>query len=302
MAARRSLFAHLDRQRWNRLSSDWPAWQDDQMTSNAESVPLLEFDPSRAAFVEPVAAQGCPDAPLAAVACFFPEIVAELAKGGHAVADLTSREPLWEIDYQGRKLGIFYPGVGAPLAASTLERVIAAGCRTIIACGGAGALVPQLSMGHHVITVTSAIRDEGTSFHYVPPSREIVVDIHVVSTMSNLVIERGLPHMAGKTWTTDALYRETSARVARRQAEGCLTVEMEASAMISVAAFRDVQFGQYLYAADDLSGDIWDDRDWREAADVRWLLVNLAAQAALTLAPDQLQQAADRSTSPCGAD
>ena len=69
-----------------------------------------------------------------------------------------------------------------------------------------------------------------------------------------------VPYVPGKTWTTDALYRETRGKVERRVAEGCLTVEMEAAAFFAVAAFRGVTFGQLLYAGDDLSGDAWDQR------------------------------------------
>ena len=85
------------------------------------------------------------------------------------------------------------------------------------------------------------------------------------------------------TWTTDALYRETRAKVERRVAEGCLTVEMEAAAFFAVAAFRGVTFGQLLYAGDDLSGEGWDGRGWDEHLEGRELLFRLAAEAVLRL-------------------
>jgi uridine phosphorylase len=89
--------------------------------------------------------------------------------------------------------------------------------------------------------------------------------------------------VTGKTWTTDGLYRETRAKVSRRVAEGCLTVEMEAAAFFAVARFRGVSFGQMLYAGDDLSGEVWDPRGWTHDAKGRDLLFRLAAEAVLAI-------------------
>ncbi len=80
------------------------------------------------------------------------------------------RNPIYEIDHDGRRLVVMHPGVGAPLAAGFLEELIARGCRTFVACGGAGVLVPDVALGH-VIVPTSAVRDEGTSYHYLPSLR-----------------------------------------------------------------------------------------------------------------------------------
>ena len=262
-------------------------WHNEIVIMPDDTIPLLEFDGARAAFVDPASTQPQVDAPASAVACFFPETIHELTKdSGRILMELPSREPLWEIIYHGKRLGIFYPGLGAPLACNSLERVIAAGCRSIIACGGSGAMRADLAMGHHAIVVTAAIRDEGTSYHYLPPAREVLADPKVVSQLSQVVQRRGIPSIAGRTWTTDGYFRETPARVGRRRAEGCLTVEMEAAAMMAVAQFRGIEFGQLLYAGDDLSGEAWDDRDWRQAVEVRRLLVDLAAEAALAVIDD----------------
>src|ERR1700749_1261754 len=82
---------------------------------------------------------------------------------------------LWEMEPGGLRLALFHPGVGAPLAGAMLEQVIARGGRGVIACGGAGALVPELGMGHAVI-LTGAVRDEGPSFHYLPAGRVVSAD------------------------------------------------------------------------------------------------------------------------------
>ncbi|MBN9741999.1 purine-nucleoside phosphorylase [Amycolatopsis sp. A1MSW2902] len=226
------------------------------------------------------------NAPTAAVACFFPEIIATMTEGvdsARPLLELPSRIPLWEIKYSGQRLALFYPGTGAPLAAYTMERVIASGCRNIIACGGAGAVQPNTDMGESIFIVSEAVRDEGTSYHYLPPSRSVAADQEVASLLADVVTKRDLKYQKCKTWTTDAYFRETISRRNRRQEEGCETVEMEAAALIAVAAFRQIRFGQYLYAGDDISGAVWDSREWWHATELRHLVVELAAEAALRL-------------------
>jgi uridine phosphorylase len=177
----------------------------------------------------------------------------------------------------------FHPGVGAPLAAIHLEIAIASGGRAVVACGGAGAVRPGLALGH-VVVPTAALRDEGTSFHYLPPSRLVTLDAGAAEALVGVLRRHDRPHTTGLTWTTDGVYRETAGRIRDRQAEGCLTVEMETAALAAVAAFRGVPFGQYLYAGDDVSGPEWDHRRWTRS-EVRAELLDLAVEATGTLAP-----------------
>jgi purine-nucleoside phosphorylase len=92
-----------------------------------------------------------------------------------------------------------------------------------------------------------------------------------------------VPYLTGKTWTTDAIYRETPDKIALRRDEGCLSVEMEAAAFFAVAQFRGVTFAQILYGGDDLSAESWDSRHWQHQASVREKLFWLAAEACLML-------------------
>ena len=104
-----------------------------------------------------------------------------------------------------------------------------------------------------------------------------------VNTLVSTLNERGIPYRVGKTWTTDAPYRETAIKIEKRRAEGCLTVEMESAALIAVAQFRKVLFGQALYGGDDLSGSEWDNRQWQSRNDIRESLFWLCADACLSL-------------------
>ena len=134
-----------------------------------------------------------------------------------------------------------------------------------------------------IIIVSSAVRDEGVSYQYLPPTRSIAAQAPVIAALQETLAAQSVPYRLGKTWTTDAPYRETRARIARRKAEGCVAVEMEAAAMMAVAEFRSVAFGQLLYAGDDLSGEVWDNRRWQSRREVRENLFWLAADACLRL-------------------
>ena len=259
------------------MSAEW-----DRMS---EQAPILEFDPEPRAFIEPSDAAWVRRAPRAAVGCFHPWLVHELSADGDVLAKLPSLVPFVEIDDHGQPLGVFYPGQAAPLCAVTVERVLAAGVDTIVACGGAGALVPELGLGD-VVVVESALRDEGTSYHYLPPSRTVAADAFVVETLTEVADAAGVDHTGGMTWTTDGLFRQTPDRIAQRRGEGCIVVEQEAAALLAIAEFRGVRIGQYLYAGDDVSGAVHDDRGWRNAHDTQRRLFDLAAQAALTLIAD----------------
>lgn len=248
--------------------------------------PILEFDEAREAVLEPAKLIKPRDVPHHAVICFFQDVITRLAQQHEmrVVKHLRSEigtHPVYEMAFAGRRLAVFHPGVGAPLAAAFLEEVIALGCRNFIACGGAGVLDSQIAVGH-VVVPTAAIRDEGTSYHYLPPAREVAASPAAVAAIEATLAAHNVAYVLGKTWTTDAIYRETPGKVRRRRAEGCLTVEMEAAAFFAVARYRDVPFGQMLYGGDDVAAEQWDARGWT-THDVREKLFWLAAEACLKL-------------------
>ncbi len=262
--------------------------------TDADSAPILEFDTAHDAVLEPGSGIRPFDLPARVLLCFFREEIGAFVEERHGreIGHLESEmgtHSVFEVELDGERLGVALAGVGAPLAAAWLEELIALGGRAFIAAGGAGALVPELAVGQ-VIVPTAAIRDEGTSYHYLPASREVPPTDDALAAILATLEDRGVPHASGKTWTTDAVYRETRDKIRRRVAEGCLTVEMEAAALFAVARFRGVSFGQMLYAGDDVSGDTWDDRGWPRHGTGRSDLIRLAAEAVLRIevARDQL--------------
>jgi uridine phosphorylase len=175
-------------------------------------------------------------------------------------------------------MAVMHPGVGSALAAGFMEEAIAIGGRKIIACGGAGALQKDLTLGH-LIVPTSAVRDEGASYHYLPPSREVKPDPKAVLAILKTLKKHRIPYLTGKTWSTDGLFRETRNKVAMRRKEGCLSVEMECAAFMAVGKYRKIRCGQILYSGDDLSGKTHNTRNWLHQTSIREKVFWLAAEA-----------------------
>ncbi len=252
-------------------------------------IPLLEDDLDAPGVIHPAEVIEAIDMPSRVVLCFFAEVLDAIStRPDCRELDVRvwahGRHPLYEIEHRGQRLAVAHPGVGAPLAAGILEEVVGLGGREFVTVGGAGALVGDLDMGHPIV-VDSAVRDEGTSLHYAPPGRVITTDPQCVASVAGTLAAAGVEFRTGRAWTTDGVYRETRARVERRVAEGCIAVDMEASALLAVAQYRGVRLAPLLYAGDSLAGEIWDHRQWYAATSLRAALFWLAADAALDLPP-----------------
>ncbi len=252
--------------------------------------PILEYDDAPTAVIEPSRVIAQRDVPSGCVFCFFQDVLTKLRDDGQLIVredvrigSEIGRNPVYTLP--SHNLLVLHAGVGAPLSGAFLDEMIAYGCHDFIACGGAGVLQSGLVMGHLVVP-DEAIRDEGTSYHYLPPSRTVAAHPAAISAIEATLSADSVPFVQGRTWTTDAPYRETQAKIAHRIAEGCITVEMEAAAFFAIAQFRGARFGQILYGEDDLSGEIWDNRGWQRASSVRERVFWLAATACQRLVND----------------
>jgi uridine phosphorylase len=248
-------------------------------------VPLLEFDPSPDAVINPSIHRPILGFPSRAVVCWFGDVVRartnELTPV-HEVPFEHGNHPICVMEHRGVEIALVSPGVGAPAAVTSLEVLIALGATNIIGCGGAGIIRPGFDVGH-VIVPTGAIRDEGTSYHYAPPDAHVAPHPRALAAIDDVLTEAGIPHDHGLTWTTDAFFRETRDKVIRRREQGCIAVEMEVSAMFAAAAFRAAVYAQLLYAGDDVSADEWDRRDWQKQTSARERLLDLSLDAVLRL-------------------
>lgn len=255
--------------------------------SNKAKYPILEFDPVTRAVINPSEVYKPVDVSECCVICFFKDMVDRMATDHKARIVFTEKgvhgaTHIYEFEHKGRPVAFLYPLIGAPFAAAFLEVAIAVGCRKFIVSGGAGVLDRDIPVGD-IIVPTSAIRDEGVSYHYLPPGREVATNPKAVDTVVSTLNEYKRSYRLGKTWTTDAIFRETESKIKRRKDEGCLTVEMEAAALLAVAQFRGVDLGYILFGGDDVSGEAWDQRLGEPRTPIAEKLFWLSVEACLRL-------------------
>jgi uridine phosphorylase len=140
----------------------------------------------------------------------------------------------------GGRVGVCCMGIGAPAAVAQLEILISLGVRRFLSIGTAGGLGPAQAPGD-VVLLTGAIRDEGTSYHYVSADADVSPDAALTEALADAIEQAGLPSSAGWTWTTDAPYRQSAGEIVEYRQRGVLTVEMEAAALFAVAGVRGVE-------------------------------------------------------------
>lgn len=162
---------------------------------------------------------------------------------------------LADADYRVGILGDF--GIGAPTTAMLVDDLVADGVEAFLSIGFAGCLDDAVEMGEFIVC-EKAIRDEGTSHHYVESETWAHPDDALVAATTDLLDERGEPYHVGPSWTIDAIYQETEAEIERYAEAGVLTVEMEAAAVFAVAAHRGVDAGAMFVVSDYLGPGEWD--------------------------------------------
>ena len=159
------------------------------------------------------------------------------------------------LEYQGKRFGFFRTWVGAPACVAPVEELkTVLDTDKLIHFGGAGCLDKDIARGK-VMIPTQAYRDEGTSYHYAPPSDYIEIRNH--ETVKTFMEENGIPYVMGKTWTTDAFYRETLNNFEKHKADGCISVEMEGSAVQAVCDFRGLEVYMFFTGGDLLDAPEW---------------------------------------------
>ena len=134
----------------------------------------------------------------------------------------------------GQSVGIVGCAVGAPFAVLVAEELFASGCRLLLSVTSAGQIAPAGRLPYFVI-IDRALRDEGTSYHYAPPSEYGEADPRLVALATEALKRKGQQVIVGSSWTTDAPFRETAEAIEAARSKGALAVEMEAAALYSFA-------------------------------------------------------------------
>jgi uridine phosphorylase len=145
---------------------------------------------------------------------------------------------LYEFDRGNEHFGIIGCAVGASFAVLLAEQLFVSGCRLLISITSAGQVVAQGSPPYFVV-IDRALRDEGTSYHYLPPAEFAEADPALVEAAMGVLGLSGLRVYRGAAWTTDAPFRETAGAIERCRARGILAVEMEAAALYAFARARE---------------------------------------------------------------
>lgn len=166
---------------------------------------------------------------------------------------------MFTMDLEGITCGIIARTIGGPYAVLIAEQLQAAGAKLIIGLTSAGRVSPELPLPCLVVA-TSAVRDEGTSYHYLPPSKEVVCNSRVVPLLERELITVGWAVRSGKVWTTDAPYRESKVQLERWSREGVLAVEMQTASLFAFGAARQASVASIAMVSNavDYSGKQFD--------------------------------------------
>lgn len=183
-------------------------------------------------------------------------------------SNINGRQPLYIYERDGLKVGVFKALLGGPALIGSLEELQATGFEKFILFGTCGVLDGSLE-ANKIILPTSSIRDEGISYHYAPASDEIGYSEAHVERFSQILDKHGIEYVQTKAWTTDAFYRETPAKVARRKEMGCQVVDMEWASVAAWAQFREKEVYHFFYTSDYVDHENgWDKRDGHEEEDL----------------------------------
>lgn len=234
------------------------------------AIPILEFDDNPQAVIMPNHEGLDLQLPKKCIYAFLEEEIDRYAQEVEAdcvgeFVSATKTYPVYVMDYKGEKVCLAQAPVGSAPAAQFMDWLIGYGVEQIISTGTCGVLA-DIEENAFLVPVR-ALRDEGASYHYAPPSRYMDVNVEAISAIEQVLEQLGVPYEEVMTWSTDGFYRETAEKVAYRKEEGCAVVEMECAALAAVAQLRGVVWGQLLFTADSLANlENYDSRDWGSEA------------------------------------
>lgn len=214
---------------------------------------------------------------------FRPLVVATFHKGMFSLLRMISSPLAWRkwglagaevCNPPRREHTLMLCPVGASGTVLALENAIQLGARHVLFLGWCGSLSESCPIAH-VVVPTSAVREEGTSYHYLPPSEQPEASRRLIDPIVTVLRQDGIPHTTGTVWSTDAPYRETPGKVHRYAREGVLAVDMESSAILALAAYRSIEAAGALIVSDELFTESWKPA-WRTHPVFRRRLTSLA--------------------------
>lgn len=242
-------------------------------------IPILEYDDTSLEVISPDHDFEDTKLPEKCLFAFLGDVVHDYAKAQNAeviqeLVTVSHTYKVYILHEEKEDICLVQSLIGAAAATQTLDSLVSAGCRKVIAVGSCGVLadLPENAF----LVPTKALRDEGTSYHYLPASRYIELDKEPIAAIEDTFKRHNLPFTPCTTWTTDGFFRETKDMVSYRLEEGCQVVEMECAALAACCRKRGASFGQFLFTADSLSNvHEYDARDFGKDSHEKALLLGL---------------------------
>lgn len=245
--------------------------------------PILEYSTENNAIINPPKNES--PFPRLCVMTFFREVLESYIDKYHGEIIGTYRSEMnefhaYKIEYKGTDICMIQAVVASGSIAMMTDWLYGKGVEILLCCGCCGVLA-DIPAGDVIIPVR-ALRDEGASYKYLPPSRYIEVNKEPIMIFEQVLDEYKIPYIECTTWTTDGFYRETRDMVEHRISQGCQAVEMECATMAAIAKFRNKIFGQLLYSGDILVGsEKYDHRNWYANLSAREKIFLLTLESAV---------------------
>lgn len=163
--------------------------------------------------------------------------------------------PIYSIVQDNRKILFYMSQIGSACAGTLMEEIhYMTGATKFIVFGSCGSLDNELTDGKFIVP-TESYRDEGFSYHYQKASDYISIPNN--DKLAELFDRISVPYVRGRSWTTDAIYRETEGKVSKRKSEGCICVEMESAGLQAVCTYRNLELYTFFFASDLVGGEVW---------------------------------------------
>lgn len=251
---------------------------------------LEEFDKNNKAILNPEdLVSPIKGLPKIGITCFSKKLLETIiSKNKGTILTYSShsdgKNPIYKVNYKDVDFAVFLSKVGAPTCTAQYENLFVMGIKKIVVFGTCGVLkndIRDLS----IIIPNKAVRDEGTSYHYSNSSREIIVNKKYINDFKMILEKNNIIYTIGKTWTTDAPYRETKEKTKKRKKEKCICVDMECSALAALAEFRNKEIFQFFYATDNLDSKKWEIRSLSDNKElnIKEKIAELAFEIALKM-------------------
>lgn len=204
--------------------------------------------------------------PEIAIVCFKTELI-DFAENSEDFEEYSyalmcgEKIKIYKTVVNGKDVILYRTVIGGPATVGMMEELHSRGVNKFIVFGSCGQLVDNLKKGAFIIP-EEAYRDEGTSYHYVPDSE--FIKVQTANKLAKIFEENNIKYEITKTWTTDALYKETKNKLKDRVSRGCKVVDMECASIMAMASDRKIEAYQFLYTDDTLADESWDLKTLKE--------------------------------------